>query len=341
MDQVDVEGLKEVLPFIRRSYLRLLAKRSFSGERVAADDSSGLPELWVHRADAAISSKRPLVIELHGGGFALGDARKSDAAREWIKDSFDVNVVGVNYRLAPEHPFPSALQDIVNAVRYCSEHAGDFGVDREKVVLLGFSAGANLALAASFALTEEHGDFETPVHPSALVLHYPFLDAFSQPKKSGRDLDLPYSLMVAFNQWYAAGADTRNPLLSPAFAGEEQLAALPPVVAYPVSGDALEQSCIDFCNRLQSAGGDVRMHTVAGQYHGYIEDAVDLPSYLAQTMPDIIRARPHDFVEAAWDNLRSSLSEVLGAPARAIPRPAEGYEELLGIFQGDGARRRD
>ncbi len=327
---MDTKRVRALIPRMRKQVGRLLDECTYTGTLVDATCSGCSCDFWFHQADT--SCKRPVVIALHGGGFALGDARKGDLMHEYVKDAFDVHVVSIGYRLAPENPFPAALDDVRSVMGYLVSHAPSLHIDVERIYLLGFSAGANLALATCISLQDASQETSSLPQPAGLVLHYPFLDAHEKPKSDGRDIDVPYDLMVAFNEFYTAGADPANPLISPALATDEQLMRLPRVFAFPVEGDALAPSCHRFCDRMRNLGLPVHEQLVHGQYHGYIEDAANLPVYLASTMTATISMRSHDFLETGWRILFASLADCLGVPEPRIAIPREGTGDLEAIY---------
>ncbi len=308
------EQMKSVVRYMRSSLARAMRGVEVRGREIASDPERGrYSTCWLHEAKGP--GAKPVVFEIHGGGFALGDARKEDVLCEWVRDSFDVHVAGLDYRLAPENPAPAAIDDVLASIAYIASGA-ECDVDASGLVILGYSAGASLALAAAFASQARD---DVPAF-SGLALHYPFLDAFTQPNTSGvRDIDLPVDLMEAFNDWYVDGGDARDASISPAFASDEQLASLPSVAMFPVLGDKLFGQANRLRDRMEAAGVDVLWRPVSGQYHGYIEDAANVPVYEAITMPETLEARPANYVEAAEQSVRESLEALLGPASRIIP----------------------
>ncbi len=303
---MDEQEFRATLPYLRRMTSRALDRRAMSGERVAPAEGEGRAcAYWLHRA--AVCESRPLVVELHGGGFATGEARKGDALRRWVRDSYGVHVMGIDYRLAPEDPFPAALDD-VGACIAAALADPSLCVDASRVYLVGYSAGATLA--AAYALRAQvTGECE----PAGLVLHYPCLDLGEVPQASEvREEDLPVEKMSAFSLWYAGGASFSDPLVSPLRASDARLAKLPKTVLCPVVGDALFGQAERFRARMKACGADAVWMPVSGVYHGFIEDAADLATYEAISMSQTLRGRPAGFVEAAERVLRASLAELLG-----------------------------
>lgn len=324
-----VEQIREMLPFMRAQKSKQLDKIACSGRLFNTGETGCSCNFLYYRASPPVP--RPLIVVLHGGGFALGDAREDDLMCAYVNEAFNVNVVSIDYRLAPEHPFPAALEDVQCVLSYLARRTHELGIDARKIILLGFSAGANLALATCLALREEQ-EAGTPDYPAALILHYPFLDAHIEPEPHNNPAGVSYELMVAFNEFYAAGANTRDPLISPLYATDRQLEQLPRVNAYSIVDDPLAPSCSTFCKRLSMLGVPVQERMIHGQYHGFIEDAVNLPSYLATTPRDVILARPHDFCQKGWGILIKSLSECLDEGVPSTTPPQKGLDELEKIY---------
>ena len=316
MAGMDVGGFAAALPYLRRQTAHALDTRAMTGEWLTPELELGCASgCWLHRA--ADTSPRPVVFELHGGGFALGDARKGDALRAWVRDTFDVNVVGIEYRLAPEHPFPAALNDVAGTVRRIVD-GSEVEVASAHAVLMGYSAGANLAVA--YALLSQRDNSAPPV--SGLALHYPCLDVAERIDSNGvRACDLPVDKMAAFSAMYAGERDETDPLMSPVYAEDGELAALPPTVFCPVEGDALLSQAETLCRRMTDAGAPGVWNPVAGVYHGYIEDAADMETFRAISMPETVAARPRGFQHAAARAVKTSLEHLLGPACHDVPFP--------------------
>ena len=308
------ESLRGVIPLMRRGVSRALDKQPQTGVEVPGVGEGGISAWW-HKAP--VERKAPALFELHGGGFALGDARKGDALRTWMVHRWGVHCVGVGYRLAPENPWPAALDDVVDTLRHFARHADEYGMDPERFYLVGYSAGANLALAACLKLQD---DDDPGFAVKGIALHYPFVDAVTDPASiPSKDGDIPQEMMTAFNSWYATDNDPRNPLISPLFATDGQLARLPFAAQYPAVGDALFESSRKLDERLRAAGARCAFHPVEGAYHGYIEDAENLPVYRATSLPETVAAHPDGFAQVAADTIAASLDEILGAPRCDVP----------------------
>lgn len=316
MDDKALKNLLRIIREVRSMTDAVLGKQELSGELVEVAGRGGSIKTWLHRASSA---DRPVIVELHGGGFALGDARKTDALRTWMAQSYDATVIGVDYRLAPEHPFPAAIEDVQDALSYYAAHADQYGINTNEVYLTGYSAGANLSLAVCL-----DDAVDTAYHVAGCVLHYPMLDAAMDPLQvEVRKIDLSPEIMEAFNAWYLNGTDPHEPRVSVVFASDDQLQQLPKVALYPVRGDALADGAVTLEERLRKLGKSCELHFVEDVYHGYIEDEANREAYGALTFPEEIERRPKGTAAVAEEVVREGLTLMLGEPCRHMTFPGQ------------------
>ena len=220
-------------PFLR-SFVKLLPSlRSSQREAVLGQPITGLPfsvpcagreiPVWVHPAR---SKNRPVIFELHGGGFVLGDGEKCDGFCELLAQELDMTVVGVGYRLAPEDPYPAAVEDVYEVVRWFAQHPDRYSINPEQMILMGYSAGANLATVCAM-LAKERGEFSL----RGQILCYPYLDSVHQPsEKPHFAADMDQEVMEAFAALYCTQAQRTDPHVSPVCATLEQLRGLCPAL---------------------------------------------------------------------------------------------------------------
>lgn len=303
-----------VLRVLRRQMQEALADEPVAGAKQLVPAADGAQvTTWLHAVDA--DEPRPVVFTLHGGGFSTGDARKTDALAEWISQSYDVHVVDIDYRLAPENPWPVALGDTVAVLDWYAAQADAHKMDRQAFYLMGYSAGANLSVTAALKAEEASHDFAL----AGLILHYPFLDAATPADQKGyRDVDFPSDLAEAYNIWYLGDNDPANPLISPVFASDDQLRGLPPVHSYPVVGDGCFHDAQVFHNRLAKLGLASTMTPVDGCYHGYIENSANTRVYYKTSFEKTREERPANYIEVAEKTMRESLGSFLGEPVRMV-----------------------
>ncbi len=246
----------------------------------------------IHRAGAGI---RPVVFEFHGGGFIFGNAQKDDKICQKVSKSLQCHVIGVNYRLAPEHPYPAAFEDAYDTILYFKEHAGEYGIDIRHMAVMGYSAGAGLATAVAMRCRRE-GHFSL----CGQVLHYPYLDSVHMPQeKPHYDCDMDPEVMRAFTVLYAKEEQRNIPYVSPVCASKEDLAGLAPACILPAEKDGLKEEGLLYADLLKKAGVPVYCQVVPDVHHGYIEDAGNEAVY--QAMAEDTRAL-HSLYFRDWAN---------------------------------------
>jgi acetyl esterase len=223
-------------------------------------------------------------VHLHGGGFCVSRARNDRKLGMRIAERGFV-VLNIDYALAPEHPFPAALEDAVYGTRWIAANAAAYRGDAARVVLEGGSAGANLAAAAALALAGlddglDSGDLAGAAVPvTALVLFY---GIFSFPLL----LLEPGSNVGSAELWNRAylgphfTTKLRDPLVSPVFA--TTLAQLPPTYLSCGSEDSLLGHTLDMTRALAAAGVPTTLSVIEGANHGFAKLTDRLPAAAAE-----------------------------------------------------------
>lgn len=211
--------------------------------------------------------KLPLFVNMHGGGFVLGNAEMDDPHLMNVAHKANVKILNVDYSLAPEAPFPKALEECYAVVKYAKEHAGELGIDPERIAVGGHSAGGNLS-AAICLLDAERKELGI----KCLILDYPPLDLHTDPylKPRPKGTYLHPRLCRVFDASYCMEKEERkNPLVSPLYASLEQLKIFPPTLIITASQDSLCQEGEAFRDRLLQAGVDVTHKRFEGSKHGF------------------------------------------------------------------------
>jgi acetyl esterase/lipase len=201
-----------------------------------------------------------LVIYLHGGAYVVGSATANIVLPARLANASGIPVLSIDYRLAPESPFPAALEDAVAVLGKVYEQ----GQDPRKLVLMGDSAGGGLALAATLRLRQMNVEL-----PAALVLISPWTDL----TRSG-DTNTTLESADPIITWggtlarparaYAADADTANPLISPVYA---DYAGMPPMLVQAGSREILLSDSVRLVRKARRAGVDVRFDVWDGMWH--------------------------------------------------------------------------
>lgn len=206
------------------------------------------------------ASSAPLTLYLHGGGFALCDLESHDETCRILCHHGNMHVVAIEYRLAPEHPFPAALDDTMTALAWTQDHASELGANPSRVGIGGDSAGGNLATVAARI---------APRKPRAQLLIYPAVDA-TQLRRShelfGSGLLLTNADREGFERCY--GADPNDPYASPLVATD--LAQLPPALVITAGFDILRDEGEAYVEKLRAAGVSVRAKRYASLPHGFV-----------------------------------------------------------------------
>lgn len=224
----------------------------------AAAGPAGPVPLRVYRPSPAPAA---LILYFHGGGWVLGGIDESDAFARTLARRTDCEIVSVGYRLAPEAPYPAALEDGWAALDWAGGHAAG-----RPLILLGDSAGANLATVLAAWARDRHGPAI-----AAQILAYPVTDAAMDSaslRTFAQDALLPASLMRWFWDHYApAPVDRAAADLSPIRA---DLAGLPPAFVLTASHDILRDEGEAYAAALSRAGVPTRLTRYDGQIHSFL-----------------------------------------------------------------------
>ena len=208
----------------------------------------------------------PILVWLHGGGWVIGSVETHDFICRQLCNDTGAIVVSVDYRLAPEHKFPAAVDDCVAAWRWVNEHAADLGGDPDRIALGGDSAGGNLAAVVSLVAREER----LPA-PSLQLLVYPVTD-YEFESASMVDNAEGYFLETEGMRWFwghyrTCEEDCDDWRFSPLRASDH--AGLPRAVVITAEFDPLRDQGEAYGRVLQQAGVDVEVLRVDGVFHGF------------------------------------------------------------------------
>lgn len=207
----------------------------------------------------------PAVMFVHGGGFVYGGLSSHDAVCRFLAEEAQVRVVAVRYRLAPEHPFPAAVEDVRAAWQWVVDNAEAVGIDPDRIGVAGDSAGANLAAVLCQQLVAEGG--RVPDHQ---VLIYPVTD-FSTRRRSrdlfGEGFLLTDTFMDQCRDFYlVSGEDETDPRVSPLLG---ELTDLPPALVVTAGFDPLLDDGEAYAQALREAGVRVEYMCAEEQFHGF------------------------------------------------------------------------
>ncbi|GAA4731539.1 alpha/beta hydrolase [Actinomycetospora chibensis] len=245
----------------------------------------GLP-VRVYRP-AGSTSRAPVVVNFHGGGFVQGDLDQSEWFCAHVAHEASVVVVSVDYRLAPEHTFPVPAQDCYDAVTALVADARVWGLDPARVAVMGDSAGGNLATVVCLMARDRRLDGLDAPTIAAQVLVYPgteMVDALPSERAIPVAPILSAADIRGFHQLYLGGADGTHPYASPLRA---ELAGLPPALVQTAEHDPLRDHGERYVDALDAAGVPVRHTRYLGAAHGYVATGALTPRTSLQAVAEI------------------------------------------------------
>lgn len=212
-----------------------------------------IPAEWIIAPHADPHSA---VLYLHGGGYALGSIKSHRATAGQIAEAGHIRVLIIEYRLAPEHPFPAALQDALNAYDWLQKNGC------EKIILIGDSAGAGLALSAAIFLRDNRVSM-----PMLVICLSPWIDLEGTGESiitnSGRDPLFKVN-DLRLSKYYVGKNNPRDPCISPLFA---DFANLSPIVIHVGADEILLSDSTRLAEKAGDAGVDVQIKIWQGMWH--------------------------------------------------------------------------
>lgn len=284
------------LPAGRQSYRDLAAQTGLPPPPVGAVDErliqgpGGPLMLRIYTPQGAAAAARPVLLYAHGGGWVIGDLETHDAVCRTLCHHSGAVVVAVDYRLAPEHPFPAAPDDVEAALRWVAAHAGEIGADPARLGVAGDSAGANLVAVAAQRVAGG-----VPLRAAGLI--YPGVQHVGEPSASylehGEGKFLTMSAMRWFNAHYlgtapGAGQDPDFALLR-----SKRLHTLPPTWVATMGHDPLRDEGHALARRLTAEGVACTHRDYPGAIHACIHFTAVSPvgGQVMQDLAEWLRGR--------------------------------------------------
>jgi epsilon-lactone hydrolase len=216
----------------------------------------GIAAEWSSTSDAP---KDKLIIFLHGGGYCTGSITAYRHFTSTLAKSTGIRTLCIEYRLAPESPFPAALEDVLSVYRSLLAD----GISSENIILAGDSAGGGLCLAVVLALRDKEGFL-----PAALTLFSPWTDltmtSESIKTKEAKDPMVYMDDLIRMADAYTKGQDVRNPLISPRFG---RFHGFPPVFMHTGTDEMLLDDSINVAEKAKAEGVDVTFKIWKGMFH--------------------------------------------------------------------------
>ncbi|MDQ6523889.1 alpha/beta hydrolase fold domain-containing protein [Nocardioides sp. LHD-245] len=238
------------------------------GVDVEAHHPDGVP-VFVHRPSGPAAGPRAALLWLHGGGLVAGTAIADHALCGRLAVELDIVVVSVDYRLAPEHPFPAALDDCAAALAFLRDAADELGVDPARIAVGGASAGGGLAAT----LAQRDLDLDRGAAPLAFqLLIYPMLDDRTTLRRPAAGVGrLGWTPRSNGFAWRAYLGSRPRPGVAPPYAAaarRDDLAALPPAWLGVGALDLFHDEVVAYGRRLAEAGVPVEVHVEPRMFHG-------------------------------------------------------------------------
>lgn len=205
---------------------------------------------------------------IHGGGMILGSAEEEDATAHRLVDELDCVVVTPDYRLAPEHPYPTPVDDCYAGLNWVSENATEIDVDNSRIVIAGPSAGGGLTAGVTLRARDE-GEPELCFQ----MLIYPMIDDRNETVSSKQVTDIGiWDREMNIKAWDAylgsrSGSDDISPYAAPARSSD--LSGLPPTFLDVGTHDAFRDETIMYAQQLVASGVQAEFHLWSGGFHGY------------------------------------------------------------------------
>jgi acetyl esterase/lipase len=213
------------------------------------------------------SPSLPGILYIHGGGYIIGSPEMTETACVQLVAEIDCVVVSVDYRLAPENPFPAPLEDCYAALRWLSENASELGVDARRLAVTGSSAGGGLTAALALLARDRKGPpitLQLPLCPMIDERNItPSSREFTDPRVWSREKNL-FGWQMYLGPMYGGEV---SPYAAPSRA--VNLAGLPPAYIYVGELDALRDETIEYVTRLLQAGVPTEFHIYPGCYHSF------------------------------------------------------------------------
>jgi acetyl esterase len=226
--------------------------------------------IYTPRTLRKIAGLAPCLVFFHGGGWVIGDLDSHDVVCRKLADEGELIVISVDYRLAPEHKFPAAVDDAIMATAWIAANAGKLGIDAARLSVGGDSAGGNLAAVVALSARDGNGLAKGPAI-AGQVLIYPATDfAMMHPSHGEPETSilLTHTVIKWFRDHYLNGsADVNDWRASPARA--KTLVGLPPAYVLTAGADPLRDEGDEYAERLKQAGVPVTYRHFPGQFHGF------------------------------------------------------------------------
>ncbi|CAL5868207.1 uncharacterized protein PFLUO_LOCUS2431 [Penicillium psychrofluorescens] len=250
------------------SQLPRATEAEHSEHQVPSYDGETIPVHRFWKKGTETSTSAPAIIHIHGGGMIMGGGDQFHNRCALMVQETGVQIFTVDYRLAPEHRFPTPVEDCYAALVWVHQQAEQFGIDRQRIGTFGESAGANLA--AAITLMAQDRSLSPSVAKQILV--YPMLDDTNTVARPAQDAVAIWTSSTNALAWSAYlgdlyGSDDVSPYAAPARVAS--VAGLPPTYLEVGTADIFLDETLKFASRLAAADIEVELHVRPGLPHGF------------------------------------------------------------------------
>lgn len=267
------------------------------GKKIQVPCRSGMQEAIFYPAGG--EKPAPAIFEIYGGCFSQGYVANNDRMRTRMWESTGYNVIGLDYRKSPDHPYPCGLEDVFDAICYFHDHADEYGIDRERMATWGHSAGGNFACVLAL-MAKETGRFSL----KAQLLDYPYLDAYIEGvEKTTASIGLTAEVLDAMNDIYADKETRHGKYLSPVYATTEELKGVAPAAVVICGQDPLRMESETMVQHFLDAGVPVLARKFPTASHGFLEHWFFREWYMDTLSPEERAGIPDNIEELAEEGL--------------------------------------
>ncbi len=292
IEQLGLPPFEEQTPEAARAMFAAMREVSAGGPEVASVEDREIAGVAVRIYRPSTATGVPVLVYLHGGGWVIGNLDSHDGVARELASQTGIVVVSVDYRLAPEHKFPAAVDDAVAVTRWVLDHAAEVGGDPTRVAIGGDSAGGNLSAVVTHELRGRLA-FQLLVYPAVdLGMSSPSIE------ENGEGYLLTKASMEWFIGHYIGGttADPADARLSPL--ANTEWTGLPPALVITAEFDPLRDEGEAYAAKLSAEGVATTLHRYDGQIHGFFS--------MGALVPD---------GKAALAEAAAALRAALGVPA--------------------------
>lgn len=239
----------------------------------------------VFSISAKREGKRPLVLNFHGGGFIGKRMDRDELFCRKIANWLGALVLDVDYRLAPEYPYPAAALECWDVVRWAWEHADSLNANSEQIILIGHSSGGNLVAGICM-----RAGLSKLFRPLCAVIDYAPLDLKTNPADKNRSIcDMPAERAQMYNAKYISPEKADDPFVSPVFAESVMLENFPSTLVISAGEDSLCEENELFAMKLAQAGAEVTCKRFTESIHGFVINRMCQWEQATELIVDFIR----------------------------------------------------